>query len=105
MIDARRMEVFTALYDDKLNMVLAPQSLILNENSFETQLQSHTVIFCGNGMPKWESITHYPGAVFLPVSHQIDDLAAVANEKFNVSRFADLAYTEPDYFKNFYTGQ
>jgi tRNA threonylcarbamoyladenosine biosynthesis protein TsaB len=105
MIDARRMEVFTALYDDKLNMVLAPQSLILNENSFETQLQSHTVIFCGNGMPKWRSITHHPNAVFLPVSHQIDDLAAVANEKFNVSRFADLAYTEPDYFKNFYTGQ
>jgi tRNA threonylcarbamoyladenosine biosynthesis protein TsaB len=105
MIDARRMEVFTAVYDEELNVVSPPHSLILNENSFDEQLKSHTIIFSGNGMPKWKQIFHHPNAVFSTVSHQIEDLAAVAHQKFEASHFADLAYTEPDYFKNFYTGQ
>jgi tRNA threonylcarbamoyladenosine biosynthesis protein TsaB len=104
MIDARRMEVFTTLYDRSLNTESAPQSLILNENSFAEQLQSHTVIFSGNGMPKWKQICHHPNAIFIAASHRVEDLAEVASKKFEGSQFADLAYTEPDYFKNFYTG-
>lgn len=105
MIDARRMEVFTMLYDGKMEVILPPESLILNENSFADRLQSHNVIFAGNGMPKWKQVCRHPNAVFMDVSHQIEDLAEVASRKFERSQFADLAYTEPDYFKNFYTGR
>jgi tRNA threonylcarbamoyladenosine biosynthesis protein TsaB len=105
MIDARRMEVFTMLYNEKIEVVLPPESLILNENSFDDQLRSHNVIFCGNGMPKWKQVCGHPNAVFMDVSHHVEDLAEVAGRKFLESQFADLAYTEPDYFKNFYTGR
>jgi tRNA threonylcarbamoyladenosine biosynthesis protein TsaB len=105
MIDARRMEVFTMVYDEKMEVILAPQSLILNENSFIDRLQAHNVLFCGNGASKWKQMCHHPNAVFAPVTHKIEDLAAAGYQKFEDARFADLAYTEPDYFKNFYTGR
>ena len=105
MIDARRMEVFTMLYNWSLQPVLAPQSLILNDKSFEDQLESNNVVFCGNGMPKWKSSCSHPHAVFSNNLHDISDLAEIALDKLKSSRFSELAYTEPDYFKNFYTGK
>ena len=105
MIDARRMEVFTMLYNWSLQPVLAPQSLILNDKSFEDQLEANNVVFCGNGMPKWKSSCSHPHAVFSNNLHDISDLAEIALDKLKSSRFSELAYTEPDYFKNFYTGK
>ena len=105
MIDARRMEVFTMLYNWSLQPVLAPQSLILNDKSFEDQLEANNVVFCGNGMPKWKSSCSHPHAFFSNNLHDISDLAEIALDKLKSSRFSELAYTEPDYFKNFYTGK
>ena len=105
MIDARRMEVFTMLYNWSLQPVLAPQSLILNDKSFEDQLEANNVVFCGNGMPKWKNSCSHPHAVFSNNLHDIRDLAEIALDKLKSSRFSELAYTEPDYFKNFYTGK
>ena len=105
MIDARRMEVFTMLYNWSLQPVLAPQSLILNDKSFEDQLEANNVVFCGNGMPKWKSSCSHPHAFFSNNLHDISDLAEIALDKLKSSRFSELAYAEPDYFKIFYTGK
>jgi tRNA threonylcarbamoyladenosine biosynthesis protein TsaB len=55
MIDARRMEVFTALYDFSLKPVLDPFALVLDENSFAKSLLKNQVLFFGNGSAKWEA--------------------------------------------------
>lgn len=105
MIDARRMEVFTALYDASLQEVVQPYALVLDEQSFEKHLETNTVVFNGNGAPKWKNICRHPHALFVDARHQLSDLARVAETKYLESRFSDLAYSEPDYFKNFHTGK
>jgi len=102
MIDARRMEVFTALYDHTLDLVMPPLAMILHEHSFSEQLEQQTVLFCGNGAAKWQEICRNNHAVFSGICHTIDELVAVAAEKYKNGLFSDLAYTEPDYFKNAY---
>jgi tRNA threonylcarbamoyladenosine biosynthesis protein TsaB len=105
MIDARRMEVFTTLYDAGLNAVMTPAAIILDDKSFASELQNHVIVFCGNGIKKWQHLCSHTNAVFVDVSQQIIDLAALALEKFNKNDFSDLAYTEPAYLKNVYTGK
>lgn len=105
MIDARRMEVFTALYDLELNEKSSPAAVILDESAFHSELQDNIVLFCGNGSAKWNELCHHPNAVFLRAIHNISDLVCIATDKFERTEFSDLAYTEPDYVKNVYTGK
>jgi tRNA threonylcarbamoyladenosine biosynthesis protein TsaB len=105
MIDARRMEVFTALYDSGLEEVMPPVAMILDPNAFSANLQTANIVFCGNGMIKWKSICSHSNAVFVEAIHQPADLAEAAIAKFRNAAFADLAYAEPDYVKNVYTGR
>ncbi len=58
LIDARRMEVFTAVYDKTLNPIVAPQAKILDENSFSDLLESNIIIFSGSGHPKLKTLLH-----------------------------------------------
>lgn len=105
MIDARRMEVFTTVFDTALNEVAAPMALVLDETSFGTELQNHVIVFCGNGSKKWQHLCSHSHAVFVDIKQQIDDLAEAAQKKFNKNDFSELAYTEPAYLKNVYTGK
>lgn len=105
MIDARRMEVFTATFDEQVQQLTAPSAMILNENAFAAELALGTVVFCGNGAEKWKNICNHTNAVYIDAVHEIDDLAEIAAEKFKNGLFSELAYTEPDYFKNVYTGK
>ena len=104
MIDARRMEVFTCLYDLELNEKAVPQAVILDENSFAGELSQHIILFCGNGSKKWQNLCIHTNAVFVNVAQNIADLAEVAAKKYISGTFSDLAYTEPAYLKSFYTG-
>lgn len=104
MVDARRMEVFTTLFDEELNGVITPQAMILTEKSFAKELETHNIVFCGNGMIKWKSICRNPNAMFLDAMHQPADLAEAAIVKLRTADFTNLAYSEPDYLKNVYTG-
>jgi tRNA threonylcarbamoyladenosine biosynthesis protein TsaB len=105
MVDARRMEVFTTLYDDQLQEKMEATAIVLDENSFAAELNHNIVVFCGNGSTKWKAVTKHSNAVFQPVTHRIDELCAVASEKYGLSDFSGLAYTEPAYLKNVYTGK
>lgn len=101
MIDARRMEVFTALYDKTLNTLMPPCAMILQTDSFLQQLQQFKIVFFGNGSAKWQSICTHPNASFATVSNVAGDMAKLSHQYFTQSKFADLAYSEPFYVKEF----
>lgn len=103
MIDARRMEVFTAVYDVAMHQVLEPAARILDENSLGMLLEKNTITFLGDGAEKWQKICHHPNAFFSPQQADAKDFAALAQSRFNEKRFDDLAYSEPFYTKAFYS--
>jgi tRNA threonylcarbamoyladenosine biosynthesis protein TsaB len=104
MIDARRMEVFTAVYDEALNEVVAPNALILDAFSFTKTLHNEWLVCFGNGAGKWVNISRYPNVLF--INEKIDiakSLAKIAIDLYLQGIFADLAYAEPVYIKEFYS--
>ncbi|WEK36614.1 MAG: tRNA (adenosine(37)-N6)-threonylcarbamoyltransferase complex dimerization subunit type 1 TsaB [Candidatus Pseudobacter hemicellulosilyticus] len=103
MIDARRMEVFTAVYDQQLNIVLAPAAMILDNISFNKELVNNSILFTGNGSTKWKHVCDHPNARFAEVKHTAVHLAPLAEQSFLQENFADLAYEEPFYLKEFYS--
>lgn len=104
MIDARRMEVYTAIYDSNGEIIKPPFSLILGENSFSTSLQEHCILFFGDGSSKWEKICKHPNALFSGQYDTNEAFATLSNDAFMTKTFADNAYTEPFYLKEFHFG-
>jgi tRNA threonylcarbamoyladenosine biosynthesis protein TsaB len=102
MIDARRMEVFTAVFDQSLQTVLPPSALILTEMSFKELLEKQPIAFLGNGSQKWQALCAHPTAIFLDTVINPFAMSELSEEKYNNSNFSDLAYTEPTYIKEFY---
>ena len=106
MIDARRMEVYTALYDRNLTEIKPVTALILDENSFRDELGSHKIHFFGDGADKfrklsgWQSKTRFPDNF----STSSSGLTRLALEAYNARQFMDLAYFEPYYLKDFIAG-
>jgi tRNA threonylcarbamoyladenosine biosynthesis protein TsaB len=101
MIDARRMEVYYALYDQTLSELSAPAALILDENSFADTLDRKKIIFCGNGVNKFKKVCHHPQAVFSDTIAGAREMATLAFKKYVKKEFADLAYSVPLYVKEF----
>lgn len=103
MIDARRMEVFTAVFDKQLNSVLPATNLILNETSLSDLLQHHTITFLGNGSIKFQQLATHPNAFFKIFEMSASLMIGLSNKKFIEGNFADLAYSEPFYGKDFHS--
>jgi tRNA threonylcarbamoyladenosine biosynthesis protein TsaB len=103
MIDARRMEVFTALYNLQLDIVEKPAALILEDDSFNKELENNSILFLGNGSAKWKPVCNHPHAFFADVNQTAEHLAPLAERLFLQEKFADLAYEEPVYLKEFYS--
>jgi tRNA threonylcarbamoyladenosine biosynthesis protein TsaB len=107
MIDARRMEVYCALYDNDLNEVRKVCAEIVDEYSFQDFLADHPVIFAGEGAEKCKSLLgNHPNSMF------VDDFKAsarfmsgIAGKKFSQQQFENLAYFEPFYLKDFVAGK
>ncbi|MBS1653229.1 MAG: tRNA (adenosine(37)-N6)-threonylcarbamoyltransferase complex dimerization subunit type 1 TsaB [Bacteroidetes bacterium] len=103
MIDARRMEVFTALYTRNLEESKSPCSLILTSDSFEEELIQHKIFFFGNGSVKFQPLINNINAGFNQPSINATHLISPGYHLYNTGKFADLAYSEPLYLKEFYT--
>ena len=103
VIDARRMEVFTANYDKELNELKAPYAMIVDEKSFDNLLNEYQITFCGNGIDKLKPIIKHPNASFNPTISDATHMVAISTEKFKKNDFSELAYTEPLYIKEFYS--
>jgi len=104
MIDARRMEVFTALYDQNLQIEIAPCAIVLNEDSFANRLLKNRILFFGNGSTKWKGILRHDNAVFTEAFNNALAMSKLAHQKFELGDFANLAYFEPIYLKEFFQG-
>lgn len=103
LIDARRMEVYTAAYDGKTgNEISATEALVLDENSFQ-DLKEEKVLFVGDGVTKAQDILNLPNASFdATIYPSAQYLIKKAVEKFNNKDFEDVAYFEPFYLKDFH---
>ncbi len=102
MIDARRMEVFTAVFDHHLAEVEATNAKIIDELSFLQLLDQHEITFIGNGAEKCNSIIQHPNAKFsLENFNSASNMTLLANAAFAGKNFEDVAYFEPFYLKDF----
>lgn len=105
MIDARRMEVYHAMFDEKLNTVEATQAKVIEENSFSAWFGNHRIVFFGDGASKCRPLLQHPNAlVFDDVFPSVKGMITQAFEKFSAGDFVDVAYFEPFYLKDFVAG-
>lgn len=105
LLDARRMEVYTAVYDEKYQVLSNTSAKILDENSFSEYLERGKVTFIGNGVEKFKKVCDHENAQFiigkLPSAAE---MVEIATEKFKNNSFEDVAYFEPYYLKDFQAG-
>lgn len=107
MIDARRMEVYTAVYDENLKEQNAVQALVLDEESIKYLSAYSTCAFFGDGMPKAKTLlSNLPQAYFLDdILPNACYMGKLAHQKYLAKQFEDLAYFEPKYLKEFQAGK
>jgi tRNA threonylcarbamoyladenosine biosynthesis protein TsaB len=103
MIDARRMEVFTAVYTRTLKEMLAPTAMVLEERSFDDLFSSYQIVFLGTGISKWKTMVQTDKARFIDTPFIPSHLAVLAHEKWRKGAFTDINSAEPVYLKEFHT--
>jgi len=104
-VDARRMEIFTAMYDKQMAAILPPQALIINEESFSEELNKARVLFTGNGAKKLQPVIRHANARFTAHTYTPEDICLFSNELMLAGTFADMAYEQPFYIKEFFNSQ
>lgn len=102
MLDARRMEVYSAVFSSQMEQIREIQAQIITQDSFKTYLDMGQVTFIGDGVEKFEAVCTHPNAVFiknaLPSASQMAEAAA---HKLSANQTQDVAYFEPYYLKDF----
>ncbi|RKE99109.1 tRNA (adenosine(37)-N6)-threonylcarbamoyltransferase complex dimerization subunit type 1 TsaB [Ichthyenterobacterium magnum] len=102
MLDARRMEVYSAIYDASHNEVRKIEAQVLDENSFETYLKNEIVYFVGNGVEKTKTLIKHSNAVFIEGKlPSANEMSKLAYDKYQKNDIEDVAYFEPYYLKDF----
>ena len=105
MIDARRMEVYSAFFDINNTEVRKIQADIIDENSYKLELEKK-VVFFGDGSEKIKEKIKHENAMFISNIHpSAKNMGLLSYQKFNKSLFEDLAYFEPFYLKDFIAGR
>jgi tRNA threonylcarbamoyladenosine biosynthesis protein TsaB len=105
MIDARRMEVYTAVFTGDLKSVLQPSAIILEPSTFDFWLKDSLVVFFGSGSAKLKDLLRNDKAIFADIEFNAKNLARLAEKSFSEEEFSDVAYAEPNYIKSFFTTQ
>ncbi len=101
MIDARRMEVYTAVYSPAGEKLTPIQALVVEEDSFAEQLEAGPILFVGDGALKCREVIRHPNARFQDAAPLVRYMAPLAEEAYAIGRFENLAYFEPFYLKDF----
>ncbi len=102
MLDARRMEVYSAIYDSDYNQIRNTEAQILDEMSFSDYLEHQKVYFIGNGVEKTKTLINHPNAVFIEDKlPSANEMSLLAYTKYKTSDTEDVAYFEPYYLKDF----
>ncbi len=102
MIDARRMEVYMAMFDSSGNRLENDKALVIDDNTFTALLNSHNIIFFGNGALKCHKALSHNNAYFIDnIYPSATAMAPLSLQAYHDKRFEDIAYFEPFYLKNF----
>lgn len=102
MIDARRMEVYTAFFNNKNELVKDISADIINETSYSKELSEREVIFFGDGASKCKEVIQSKNGIFLDnITTSAIGMIELADVKFQNQEFEDVAYFEPFYLKDF----
>ncbi|MHA7056014.1 tRNA (adenosine(37)-N6)-threonylcarbamoyltransferase complex dimerization subunit type 1 TsaB [Aquimarina sp. M1] len=105
MIDARRMEVYSAVFSNRYEQVRPVEAEVLTEASYQSYLQEDKVYFIGNGVAKFAKICNHKNAEF--ISEKLPSsiaMSTISYRKFLRSDFEDVSYFEPYYLKDFVAG-
>ena len=110
MIDARRMEVYTATYNREMEEVAPVCAKILEKESYSNQLSESTLLFTGNGAEKFKELLASegalsPNALFLKKMPQASGMRKLAAKALEMGKFEDVAYFQPFYLKEFVAGK
>ncbi len=106
MIDARRMEVYNAVFDASLNICRETIAEIIEADAFSEYLTRGKVAFFGDGAPKCRDvITHSNAGFFSDINPSVEGMLEEAFQKFRDKNFEDVAYFEPYYLKDFVAGK
>ena len=101
MIDARRMEVYTALFNYQNEPLTEAKALIVEKQSFAAQHEAgQSIIFCGNGAEKCQEVLKSPHFSFSKTLCSAAHMPPLSHKAFEASAFVDLAYFEPFYLKS-----
>ena len=102
MLDARRMEVYSAIFDADYNQFREIKAEIIDENSFVNELEKANVYFLGDGAEKCKSLITHKNAVFIDAQFpSAKEMCALAYNKYKKNDIEDVAYFEPFYLKDF----
>ena len=102
LLDARRMEVYSAIFSNSGERLRETQAEILTVDSFSYYLKKGKTVFIGNGVEKFAGLIENPNAVFLPEAlPSAREMATLAEAKFKIQDFENVAYFEPFYLKDF----
>lgn len=104
MIDARRMEVYTALYNQNLVEIKPAHAIVIDEHFFAEELEENKIVFFGNGMEKFENIARNQHASFGIIDDIYNSINILSHQKFTANTFAQLTTAAPLYAKEFYNG-
>ena len=107
MLDARRMEVYSAVYTSEHEVLCVTEAKVLDATSYQEYLDKDKVFFVGDGVVKFKEICAHPNAIFaagntLPSAQE---QCTLAESKFNQGDFENVAYFEPYYLKDFIAGK
>lgn len=103
MIDARRMEVFTAVYDRDGRTLLPPSAMVIDENAFSEFLSQHRVSFFGDGSDKCKPLIAAANAAFVNPVYDVGYLGKLSFLRYLRKEFTGVVYSEPVYTKEFHT--
>ncbi|MBL7755930.1 MAG: tRNA (adenosine(37)-N6)-threonylcarbamoyltransferase complex dimerization subunit type 1 TsaB [Chitinophagaceae bacterium] len=102
MIDARRMEVYMAVYDQEYRLLQEPEAVILQENSLSKWTVKGRIVVGGSGADKASSILRAENVLFSNIKASAINMSGLAESAFTRKDWANLAYTEPFYLKEFF---
>jgi tRNA threonylcarbamoyladenosine biosynthesis protein TsaB len=102
MLDARRLEIYAAIFDSNYEQIRETKAEVLNELSFSSYLEKGKVYFIGNGVEKTKNLIVHENALFIDNKlPSANEMGSIAFYKFKISDFEDVAYFEPYYLKDF----
>ena len=106
MIDARRMEVYAALYERSLQTAQDTSAIVVEAHTFDQWLDKRPVVFFGNGAAKCHDIIRHPNAHFIAdIVPMTQHMMPLAEKKMALGQTEDVAYFEPFYLKDFVAGK